>query len=75
MTGYATLGATYIGRGLTNVTYRHTASYTDSMWLLMSAADKQTSQTDTSRAGFHLTISHSGRKQNEGVALLATIVA
>lgn len=58
--------ATDIERGLTNVTYRHTTSYSDSMWLMMSPPDNQTSTTDTSTAEFHLTISHSGQKQKRG---------
>lgn len=52
-------------RGFTNVTYRHTASCSDSMWLMMSLRDNQSSKTDTSTA-VHLTYSHSGQKQKRG---------
>lgn len=58
--------ATDTERGLTNVTYRHTVSYSDSIWLMISLIDKQTSKTDTSNAEFHLTHSHSGQKQKRG---------
>lgn len=61
-----TVSVTDIKRGLTNVTYRHIASYSAYMWFTMPLPNNDTWKTDTSKAEFHLTNSHCEHKQKRG---------